>query len=332
MLTLYTTCPSSHDMSAADYRRRVGEVARWADRAGLRGILVYADNSLVDPWVVAQFIIEQTRTLRPLVAAQPLYMHPFNVARIVRTLRFLTGREAELNLITGGFLNHMRALGCPLDHDRRYDRLAEYGQVIRGLLTSTGPFDFEGEHYTVHGVQAEPKSEVITEPGLFVSGTSQACEVVQRSVGATRLAYPRVIDEYEGADLTGVGMRLGIIARADTATAWREARRRFPVDRLGEQLHDIAKTTVESAWHRCLSEDADQAAGAGTPYWIYPFRAYATFCPYFVGSYAEVGDLLKRYLALGVDMLILDVPESEQDLEHIRVALDYAASVNASAA
>src|SRR5690242_11361904 len=134
MVTIYTTCPSSHQVNAEDYRRRVEEIARWADRANFHGIFVLADNSLMDPWAIAQYIIDRTESLRPLVSAQPLYMHPYNLARIVRTLRFLTGREVELNLVTGGLLNHLRALDCNLDHSRRYDRLAEYGQVIRGLL------------------------------------------------------------------------------------------------------------------------------------------------------------------------------------------------------
>ena len=43
-LELFATCPQSKDVAPAEYRRRVGEVARWTDRAGYRGILIYTDN------------------------------------------------------------------------------------------------------------------------------------------------------------------------------------------------------------------------------------------------------------------------------------------------
>ena len=45
-------------------RRRVIEVARWSEDTGCTGILVYTDNSLVDPWLVAQIIIENTERRR----------------------------------------------------------------------------------------------------------------------------------------------------------------------------------------------------------------------------------------------------------------------------
>src|SRR2546430_4749483 len=38
--------------------------SRWSEDAGCRGILVYTDNRLVDPWLVAQLIVENTRTDR----------------------------------------------------------------------------------------------------------------------------------------------------------------------------------------------------------------------------------------------------------------------------
>jgi alkanesulfonate monooxygenase len=44
---------------------------------GCEGILVYADNRLVDPWLTAQLIIEVTERLSPLVAVQSAYMPPY---------------------------------------------------------------------------------------------------------------------------------------------------------------------------------------------------------------------------------------------------------------
>jgi alkanesulfonate monooxygenase len=39
------------------------DVARWSEEAGSEGILVYTDNSLVDPWLVSQIIVQHTTFL-----------------------------------------------------------------------------------------------------------------------------------------------------------------------------------------------------------------------------------------------------------------------------
>jgi alkanesulfonate monooxygenase len=67
-LELFTTCPPSAGPisveagSSASYRTKVEAVARWSEAAGCRGILVYTDNRLVDPWLVSQ--LNSTRKLR----------------------------------------------------------------------------------------------------------------------------------------------------------------------------------------------------------------------------------------------------------------------------
>jgi len=45
--------------------------------------LIYTDNGLVDPWLIAQAMITHTERLCPLVAVQPVYMHPYAVAKMV---------------------------------------------------------------------------------------------------------------------------------------------------------------------------------------------------------------------------------------------------------
>ena len=62
---VYATCPQSKTYSMGDYDRRIADVAAWSERAGAYGILIYTDNSIVDPWLVAQRVIESTRRLRP---------------------------------------------------------------------------------------------------------------------------------------------------------------------------------------------------------------------------------------------------------------------------
>ena len=159
-------------------------------------------------------------------------------------------------------------------------------------------------------------------PEFFLSGSSDACRRLQRRLRLTRLHYPREISQYRGrAPLTGCGIRLGIIARDTSDEAWRIARTRFPPSRDGEELHDWSADHVESGWHIELSQDALASPGPQGAYWIYPFRAYHTFCPYIIGNFDEVSGLLARYLALGVSTIILDELSDSDDLKHAMSAL-----------
>jgi hypothetical protein len=70
-LRVFTTTPPSRGEDPKTYLQRVADAARWSEAAGCEGTLVYTDNSLVDPWLVSQAIIQSTERLSPLVAIQP---------------------------------------------------------------------------------------------------------------------------------------------------------------------------------------------------------------------------------------------------------------------
>src|SRR5437773_788125 len=79
-LEVFSTCTQSTDGNPEAYAQRVADVARWSEQAGCKGILVYSDNRLVDAWLASHIIIQNTTRLCPLVAVQPIYMHPYAVA------------------------------------------------------------------------------------------------------------------------------------------------------------------------------------------------------------------------------------------------------------
>ena len=85
--------------------------------------------------------------------------------------------------------------------------------------------------------------------------------------------------------------------------------------------------TSDSHWHKHLSEMAAESASEDDPYWLHPFENYNTFCPYLVGNYDRVAQEIARYLALGFETFILDIPPSEEELEHTAVAFERAVQV-----
>lgn len=322
-IELFATCPQSTDDGAAEYRRRVAEVARWSERHGCTGILVYSDNRLVDPWLASQIIIEHTERLCPLVAVQPVYMHPYSVAKMVATFGLLYGRRTYLNMVAGGFRNDLVALNDPTPHDRRYQRLTEYTDIIKQLLLGDGPVTSMGAFYQVKNLKLTPSLPRALFPGIFMSGSSAASLEAARAIGATAVCYPQAPDQEDtGAARLGLeaGIRVGIIARERADDAWAIAQQRFPEDRRGQLTHQLAMKVSDSQWHRQLSALAAEPVSQRNPYWMVPFENYKTMCPYLVGSYDRVGDELARCLDLGYRSFILDIPPDEAELIHTQQA------------
>lgn len=319
---LFSTAPAFSEAFPEGYLRRIIEVARWSDEAECTGILVYSDNGQLDPWLVAQVIIQHTTTLSPLVAIQPVYTHPYTVAKMVTSLAELYRRRVYLNMVAGGFKNDLIALNDSTPHDDRYARLLEYTTIIKRLLSGES-VTFEGAYYRVDKLKLTPALPPELFPGIFVSGSSEAGLDAARGLGATAVKYPKPADE-EAVPPLGIrfGIRVGIIGRDDETEAWTVARARFPEDRRGQMTRQLATKISDSVWHGQLSDMG--AKTEGSPYWLVPFENYKTMCPYLVGSYDRVAVEIGRYLGLGYRTFILDIPAERDDLHHIRRAFSLA--------
>ncbi len=317
---LFSTCPASTSVAKDRYVQRVAEVARWSEQSGCKGILVYSDNSLLDPWLLAHIIIQNTTALCPLVAVQPVYMHPYAVAKQITSFAYLYGRRLYLNMVAGGFKNDLDALSDTTPHDKRYARLVEYTTIISRLLTGPAPLTYEGDFHSVAMLKLTPPLPEALVPGIFISGSSEAGLAAARTLGATAIKYPRAADAEERSpdDLLHLGVRVGIIARERDADAWAVAYSRFPEDRKGQLTHQLAMKVSDSSWHKQLSTVVVETERS--PYWLVPFQNYKTMCPYLVGSYDRVAQELARYIALRYRTFILDVPFDREELDHINLA------------
>jgi alkanesulfonate monooxygenase len=328
-LELFATCPQSKDFPQDAYLRQIVDVAHWSEGCGCKGILVYTDNSIIDPWLVSQIIIENTKSLCPLVAVQPIYLHPYAVAKMIVSFGFLYKRRTFLNMVAGGFKNDLNALSDTTPHDQRYARIIEYTTIIKQLLASSpAPVTFKGQFYTVEKLKMAPLLDPKLFPGIFISGSSNAGLDAAKAIGATVVKYPKSAKEYEGQSLAeglDSGIRIGVITRRNETEAWEIAEQRFPEDRRGALTHQVAMKTSDSLWYKQLSDHAEETKSGRSAYWLRPFETYKTFCPYLVGSYESVAEELSRYISIGYRTFILDIPPSEEELQHTHNVFEIAA-------
>jgi alkanesulfonate monooxygenase len=326
-IEIFSTSPQSKDIPRGTYVQQVIDVARWSEEAGCTAILVYTDNSLVDPWLVAHIILQNTWKLCPLIAIQPIYMHPYTVAKMVTSFAHLYDRRVYLNMVAGGFRNDLLALNDTTPHDDRYARLVEYTTIIKLLLASPEPVTYEGRFYRVDKLRMTPPLPTELLPGILMSGSSDAGLTAAKAVDAVAVQYPKPANDCEpAARLNGVraGVRVGIISRETNDEAWTIAYERFPADRKGQILHQLAMKVSDSHWHKQICAMAKNGDFVQNVYWTWPFENYKTFCPYLVGSYQSVSEELSHYMQLGYRCFILDIPPNRDELLHVQAVFQMA--------
>lgn len=207
----------------------LAQVARAAETAGFDAVLTPTGTWCEDAWITTAALIPETTTLRFLVAFRPGSVSPTLAAQQALTFQRLSGGRLLLNIVTGGSGEEQRRFGDFADHDARYDRTAEFIQILRGAW-SGAPFDFAGEHYRVEGATVAHRPDPV--PSIFFGGSSPAGKQVAARHADTWLMWGEPLDAAaaqirEVRDLAAAagrevsfGIRLHVITRDRAEDAW----------------------------------------------------------------------------------------------------------------
>ncbi len=163
------------------------------------------------------------------MAFRPGLVSPTLAAQQASTFQRITGGRLLLNIVTGGDADEQRRFGDWLDHDRRYDRTAEFITVLRGAWGAE-PFDFHGEHYQIAGATTVHRPS--PTPEIFFGGASPAAERVAAKHADVYLTWgetPAQVAERiermrglaaEAGRTLRFGIRLHVISRDQASDAW----------------------------------------------------------------------------------------------------------------
>lgn len=321
-LNTFVIAPRSHAVQTAWCD--IAATIAFAHRFGVTGVLAFAGNDvMVDPWFAALYACQTTSALKPLIAVNPIYMHPFQVAKLVSTIAYVYRRRVFLNLITGTANRDRVTLVDTLDHDARYDRLVEFGRIVWALLSQATPVRFEGRYYHLNGAQCVPRPSIELLPGFFVTGQSEAamrCASPLDAVSMTML--PQSYSNLPPASGRR-GLYFGVIVREDADEAWKTAVSRFPPNPEGEFLDEIALARTDLAWKHQLSALAHSHADDGF-YWLHPLRTHQADCPYLVGDRRAIASMIAAAVRVGINDFIFDIAPEEADFTNLAACLELA--------
>ena len=296
----------------------LAQVANAAEKAGFDAVLTPTGTHCEDAWLATAALIPLTKTLRFLVAFRPGFLSPTLAAQQAATFQRLSEGRVLLNIVTGGSTEEQQRFGDFLDHDARYERTAEFIEIVRGAWTAK-PFDFDGTHYTVKGATVSASPAPV--PPIFFGGSSDAGKRVAAAHADTWLMWGEPPDS-AGTELESVrelagaagrtisfGIRLHVITRDTAADAWAETERllaAMPKDMIDRaQHHRVYAESVGqqrmTALHGGKTDDLVIAPNLWAGFGLVRGGAGTAL----VGSHEEVAERILEYHGLGFDHFIL---------------------------
>jgi len=308
-----------------DYQGGFRKIVALSDKYDFDGILCFSANeTMVDPWLAAHFLIQNSRRLVPIVAVNPVYMHPFSAAKMVSSFAYLHGRRTILNLITGASARDRSVLNDSIGHNERYARLGEYSEIMQMLLSDGTSRSFQGNYYNLEDAVLSPCLELEMKPEFLVAGHSAAATELADRVNAVRLRMLSSDFSVETPGPSGVGLHLGVIAAETDEKAREIAKNRFPSNPELEGMLDYLMEENDSIWKKKLFEKLNANENKAAEFWLEPFRLMKSDCPYIVGSFDRVAEIMTHQIASGIDRFIFDMPPIEDDFQQITHCINLA--------
>ena len=135
----------------------------------------HPERGALDAWATLNALAVTTTTLRLGTMVSPAtFRHPSALAKQVTTADHVSGGRVELGLGAGWHEREHEAYGFRFPPTReRMEILEEQLQIVLGNW-SEGPFSFDGRHYKLRELDAQPKPVQRPHPPLIMGGLAGA--------------------------------------------------------------------------------------------------------------------------------------------------------------
>lgn len=255
-------------------------VIRAAEESGFEYMLIPVTPICWEAYVTAAFLVGQTKTIKPLIAARPGYINPVMLAKMIATFDQLTQGRIAVNLIAGQSESEILSDGITYAKEDRYALMEEEVSIMKKIWTSPKPIDFEGRFHTLKGAKITPRIFQKPYPRFYLGGGSAEAAALSAKHSdvhlfwgdtpariAENITHIRALAAEHGREREiGFGMRLQIICREDEADAWAVARELVAAG-TDESRERIRRETSRSAANTRVQELAEQGEMIGPALW-----------------------------------------------------------------
>jgi alkanesulfonate monooxygenase len=310
-----------------------GEIVRRADSHGFQNIL------LPSGWIVGQdaltfaaALAPQTQQINQLVALRMGEVWPPMLARAIATVDHIARGRLCINIISSDMP------GAKEDNELRYERSSEIIQILKGLWTCRGPFEWRGKHYqfSLPNAEAAQTYQQNGGPLLYFGGISPAAQDLCAKHCDVFLMWPETEDRIaqtmqvmsEKAATYGRSIDFGF--RTHVIVRETEAEARAAADRLISKLDPAKGEAIRNRSLDSQSEGVkrqDELRSKSKDLYIEPHLwsgiglARSGCASAIVGNPDQVLAKLNRYMDLGIRAFILSgyphLEECDQFAKHI---------------
>ncbi|MEQ1748477.1 MAG: LLM class flavin-dependent oxidoreductase [Prosthecobacter sp.] len=171
-----------------------GDIVRKADANGYQNIL------LPSGWIAGQdalafaaALAPQTQQINQLVALRMGEVWPPMLARALATVDHIAKGRLCINIISSDMP------GMKESNEVRYERASEIIQILQGMWTTEGPYEFHGKHYTISLPTTEPAKPYQQNGGplMYFGGISPAAQELCAKHCDVFLMWPETEDRIE---------------------------------------------------------------------------------------------------------------------------------------
>jgi alkanesulfonate monooxygenase len=143
------------------------------DDAGFDWTLVAYGSPTADSAQIAQFVVNNSERVKPMLAHRPGFVFPTLAAKAFAAIDLIGRGRLGIHIISGGNDAEQRREGDYSTKEERYERSDEFIQILRRVWTEEGPISFAGKYYKFEEFAADIRPYAGTIP-ISVGGSSDA--------------------------------------------------------------------------------------------------------------------------------------------------------------
>lgn len=235
----------------------------------------HPERGSLDAWATLSSLAAVTSTVRLGTLVSPAtFRHPSQLAKVVATVDHVSGGRVELGLGAGWHDREHEAHGFTFQETRiRMDVLEEQLQIVLGSW-APDPFSFEGVHYKLENLEAEPKPVQRPHPPLIMGGLAgpRSAALAARFADEYNTVFPSVEDvrarkgrvdeacERAGREPIPFSVMTGVLVGEDSGELQGRARRLS--QRMGETDSETLLDSPPAGWIVGTREQAIEQLGA----------------------------------------------------------------------
>jgi alkanesulfonate monooxygenase SsuD/methylene tetrahydromethanopterin reductase-like flavin-dependent oxidoreductase (luciferase family) len=214
----------------------------------------HPERGALDAWGTTNALAALTTTLRLGTLVSPAsFRHPSVLGKLVVTADHVSGGRIDLGIGAGWHQGEHEAYGFPFEPTRvRMDVLEEQLQVLIGTW-GDGSFSFDGRHYVLSDLDAQPKPVQRPHPPLLMGGSAgpRSAALAARFADEYNTPFPALEDvprlrsaiveacERAGRDPIPFSAMIGTVIGADAADL--EDRARRVAERIGSSVDTLLR-------------------------------------------------------------------------------------------